>query len=144
MNQTSAPAASAQAPGRAPGARGGGLSPLFWRVFALNAVVFAIGTATLVLTPITVRFPVAATEILILVGGFTVMLVANALLLRLALAPLDRLRQMMERVDLLRPGQRLSAAHAREFASVVDTFNDMLASPGERAHGERGTRAARW
>jgi two-component system sensor histidine kinase UhpB len=139
VNQTTALAASAPAPGGAPGDGGGVLSSLFWRVFALNAVVFAIGTATLILTPVTMRFSLAATEMLILAGGFTVMLVANALLLRLALAPLDRLRQMMARVDLLRPGQRLSAAHAREFASVVDTFNDMLA----RLERERMESAAR-
>ena len=40
------------------------------------------------------------------------MLVANAALLRIGLAPLDRLTRLMTTVDLLRPGQRLPVAAA--------------------------------
>jgi two-component system sensor histidine kinase UhpB len=118
---------------------GVGLASLFWRVFVLNAVVFAAGTAVLVLTPITVSSPAAITEVLILTAGGTVMLVANAVLLRWALAALQRLRRLMEQVDLLRPGQRLPVTPVGEFAPLVHGFNDMLA----RLEGERRESAAR-
>jgi two-component system, NarL family, sensor histidine kinase UhpB len=118
---------------------GGGLVSLFWRVFTLNAVVFAAATAILVFTPVTVSFPTTVTEGLILSAGLSVMLVANALLLRWALGPLDRLRSLMERVDLLRPGQRLPAPRGREFAALVLSFNDML----DRLEAERRESAGR-
>jgi two-component system sensor histidine kinase UhpB len=118
---------------------GGGLVSLFWRVFALNAAVFIAATAILVFTPVTVSFPTTVTEGLILSAGLSVMLVANALLLRWALGPLDRLRSLMERVDLLRPGQRLPAPRGGEFAALVLAFNDML----DRLEAERRESAGR-
>lgn len=106
---------------------------LFWRAFGLNAAVFVVGTAALAVTPVTVSSPIAVTEALILAVGLSVMLIVNALLLRWALAPLSRLRALMERVDLLRPGARLPASQMGEFAELVDTFNDML----DRLEAER-------
>src|SRR5262245_46344660 len=79
--------------------------PLYWRVFLLNAVVFVSGTTVLALSPATVSSPVLATEVLVLAGGLVVILVANAVLLRVAMAPLDRLTNLMKSIDLLRPGQ---------------------------------------
>ena len=84
--------------------------PLFWRIFALNAVVLAAATALLLWAPVTVSVPVVFTEALVLLGGFAVMLVANAVLLHVGLAPLDRLTRRMATVDLLKPGQRLPVA----------------------------------
>jgi two-component system, NarL family, sensor histidine kinase UhpB len=118
---------------------GGGLVSLFWRVFTLNALVFAAATAILVLSPATVSFPTTVTEALTLLGGLVVMLVANAVLLRWALAPLDRLRSLMERVDLLRPGERLPAPRSGEFAPLVLSFNAML----DRLEAERRESASR-
>lgn len=135
----SAPRTS-EAPGDAASKHGGGgLVSLFWRVFTLNAVVFAAATAILVLTPVTVSFPPTVAEGLILSAGLSVMLVANALLLRWALRPLDRLQSLMKRVDLLRPGQRLPAPHSGEFAELVLSFNDML----DRLEAERRESAGR-
>src|SRR3712207_5809888 len=88
-----------------PGA-GRGL-PLFWRVCLVNGAVFPVGTAVLAASPATVSTPVLAREALVLTVGLTVMLIANGLLLRAMLGPLDRLRRLMEDVDLLRPGQRV-------------------------------------
>ena len=79
---------------------------LFWRIFGLNALVLGAATALLLWAPVTVSVPVLLTEAVILVGGLAVMLVANAALLRIGLAPLDRLTRLMTTVDLLRPGQR--------------------------------------
>ena len=112
---------------------------LFWRIFALNAVVLGTATGLLLWAPVTVSVPVVLTEAVILVGGLAVMLVANAALLRLGLAPLDRLTRLMATVDLLRPGQRLPASGGGEVAEVIRTFNAML----ERLEHERATSSAR-
>ena len=81
---------------------------LFWRIFSLNAVVLAVATAGLLLGPVTVSTPVVLTEAVVLIAGLAAMLVANAVLLRLGLAPLARLSRTMTTVDLLQPGTRLS------------------------------------
>ncbi|MER6675723.1 HAMP domain-containing sensor histidine kinase [Streptomyces sp. NPDC000983] len=112
---------------------------LFWRIFALNAVVLSTATALLLWAPVTVSVPVVLTEAVILVAGLAVMLVANAALLRIGLAPLDRLTKLMTTVDLLRPGHRLPENGRGEIAELVRTFNAMLA----RLEHERATSSAR-
>nr|WSZ19054.1 sensor histidine kinase [Streptomyces canus] len=112
---------------------------LFWRIFALNAVVLGSATALLLWAPVTVSVPVVLTEAVILVGGLVVMLVANAALLRIGLAPLDRLTRLMTTVDLLRPGQRLPEGGRGETAELIRTFNAML----ERLEHERASSSAR-
>ncbi|MFE9677007.1 HAMP domain-containing sensor histidine kinase [Streptomyces sp. NPDC006259] len=112
---------------------------LFWRIFGLNAVVLGAATALLLWAPVTVSVPVLLTEAAILVGGLIVMLVANAALLRIGLAPLERLTRLMTRVDLLRPGQRLPVAGHGGVAEMIRTFNAML----DRLEAERATSSAR-
>ncbi|MFJ9721675.1 HAMP domain-containing sensor histidine kinase [Streptomyces sp. NPDC101209] len=112
---------------------------LFWRIFALNAVVLGSATALLLWAPVTVSVPVVLTEAVILVSGLVVMLVANAALLRIGLAPLDRLTRLMATVDLLRPGQRLPEGGRGETAELIRTFNAML----ERLEHERASSSAR-
>lgn len=112
---------------------------LYWRIFGLNAVVLGTATALLLLAPVTVSVPVLLTEAVVLVGGLGVMLVANAALLRIGLAPLVRLTRLMTTVDLLRPGQRLSVRGHGEVAELITTFNAML----ERLEGERAASSAR-
>ncbi|MEW2048811.1 sensor histidine kinase [Streptomyces sp. NPDC005476] len=112
---------------------------LFWRIFALNAVVLGSATALLLWAPVTVSVPVVLTEAVILMAGLVVMLVANAALLRVGLAPLDRLTRLMATVDLLRPGQRLPEGGRGETAELIRTFNAML----ERLEHERASSSAR-
>ncbi|MFE2534608.1 HAMP domain-containing sensor histidine kinase [Streptomyces sp. NPDC059371] len=112
---------------------------LFWRVFALNAVVLGSATALLLWAPVTVSVPVVLTEAVILVAGLVVMLVANAAMLRIGLAPLDRLTRLMATVDLLRPGQRLPEGGRGETAELIRTFNAML----DRLEHERASSSAR-
>jgi two-component system sensor histidine kinase UhpB len=115
------------------------VSVLFWRVFVVNGAVFFAGAAVLVLSPATVSAPVAVTEISVLTVGLIVLLVVNGFLLRGSLRPLDGLTALMQRVDLLRPGQRLSVSSGGDFAYVVRTFNEML----DRLEAERGVSTAR-
>lgn len=112
---------------------------LFWRIFGLNAVVLGAATALLLLAPVTVSVPVALTEAVVLIVGLGVMLVANAVLLRVGLAPLERVTRRMATVDLLRPGQRLSVAGHGGVPDLVRAFNDML----DRLENERAASSAR-
>ncbi|URM89137.1 HAMP domain-containing sensor histidine kinase [Streptomyces sp. MRC013] len=112
---------------------------LFWRIFGLNALVLGAATALLLWAPVTVSVPVLLTEAVILVAGLGVMLVANAALLRVGLAPLERLTREMTTVDLLRPGQRLPVPGNGGVAELIRTFNDML----DRLEAERATSSAR-
>jgi two-component system sensor histidine kinase UhpB len=107
--------------------------PLFWRVCLLNGAVLAVGTAVLAASPATVSTPVLAREALVLAVGLTVILVANGLLLRAVLGPLDRLRRLMEDVDLLHPGQRLPERGSGPASELIGSFNAML----ERLEAER-------
>ncbi|MBP2350989.1 two-component system sensor histidine kinase UhpB [Kribbella aluminosa] len=112
---------------------------LFWRIFALNAVVLGAATALLLWAPVTVSVPVLFTEASVLIGGLAVMLVANAVLLRVGLAPLARLNRRMSTVDVLRPGQRLPVQGHGGVPDVLRAFNAML----DRLEEERATSAAR-
>ncbi|MEU3986009.1 HAMP domain-containing sensor histidine kinase [Streptomyces sp. NPDC026672] len=112
--------------------------PLFWRIFLLNAVVLVVAAA-LLLGPVTVSTPVLLTEAAILTAGLAAMLVANALLLRVVLAPLHRLARAMTTADLLRPGPRARAGGQGEIAELITAFNTML----DRLEDERATSSAR-
>ena len=72
-------------------------------------------------------------QLVVLVGGLLVMLVANAWLVRFSLRPLRRLSELMSIVDILEPGRRLDPAATAEVAAVISTFNSTL----DRLEGER-------
>jgi two-component system sensor histidine kinase UhpB len=107
--------------------------PLFWRVFAVNAGLLGLCAVLLLATPVTISAPIAATEALVVVAGLVVTLIANAVLLRRAIVPLERLALRMDAVDLLRPGQRLRVGRDDEIGRVVAAFNRML----DRLEAER-------
>ena len=112
---------------------------LFWRIFLLNAVVLVAAVALLLVGPVTISTPVLLTEAAIVAVGLAAMLVANAVLLRLGLAPLERLTRAMTTTDLLRPGPRPVVAGRGGIAELIRTFNSML----DRLEAERGESAAR-
>jgi len=115
------------------------LVTLFWRIFTLNAAVLTVATLVLLVGPVTVSTPVVLTEAVILLAGLVAMLVANAVLLRLGLAPLARLTRTMTTVDLLRPGTRLQVSGRAGIATLIRTFNAML----DRLEAERAGSTAR-
>lgn len=112
---------------------------LFWRIFLLNAVVLIVATVLLAVGPLTVSTPVLPAEAIILTAGLVALLLANALLLRVGLAPLHRLTSAMTTIDLLRPGPRLAVGGRAEVADLISTFNSMLG----RLETERATSNAR-
>jgi two-component system, NarL family, sensor histidine kinase UhpB len=101
--------------------------PLFWRLFIPNATVLGVACVVLMVEPANGRVPA-------LVGGLTVMVAANLLLMRRAVTPLTRLTSLMRRVDPLRPGERIPLlGPASEVTVLAEAFNDML----DRLEAER-------
>jgi two-component system sensor histidine kinase UhpB len=111
---------------------------LFRRVFAINGLIFALGTLILAVSPATVSARVKLTEIPVLVVGLAVMLTANALLLRSSLAPLDRLAASMRRVDPPKRTDRVDDRGTGDLHHLIASFNAML----DRLETERTTASA--
>lgn len=106
---------------------------LFWRVLLLDAALFTIIAVLLLATPVTISVPVRFTEAIVVAVGLVLVIAANAILLRQAFRPLQRLIDRMQVVDLLRPGQRLPEEQGDEIGMVVRAFNGML----DRLEAER-------
>jgi two-component system sensor histidine kinase UhpB len=109
---------------------------LFWRIFAANAVVLAAASAmaVLILSPGSLSEPVALRELAIFAGALVIMVLANLVVTRRLVAPLEQLVRVMREVDLLKPGSRVSVGGApSEATELAETFNAML----ERLEAER-------
>ena len=106
---------------------------LYWRVFAVNAAILFVAVLLLIVTPIAIDPQPTRGQLVVLIGGLLVMLVANAWLVRISLRPLRRLSELMSVVDILEPGRRLDPAASAEVASVISTFNSTL----DRLESER-------
>jgi two-component system, NarL family, sensor histidine kinase UhpB len=107
---------------------------LLTRVLAMNAAVLLIAGLALVLTPATVSDPVSLEEVVELVAGLVLLVVANLFLLRRAFAPLQRLTSSMGRIDHLSPGPRVPVYGGdAEIVRLTEAFNEML----DRLESER-------
>ncbi len=94
--------------------------PLFWRLFVPNAAVLLAACIVLMVEP-------ANGRVVALVGGLTVLLTVNLILMRRAFAPLSRLANLMHAIDPLAPGRRLPhLGPESEVARLTDAFNEML------------------
>ncbi|HEY1357965.1 MAG TPA: histidine kinase [Thermoleophilaceae bacterium] len=120
-------------------------TPLFWRIFLINAAVLAAAStvAVFVLSPGTISQPVAVKELTIFAAALAVMIVVNLLVTRRVTAPLDELVGVMRRIDPAAPGQRVSVPGGpSEALELADSFNDMLGRL-ERERLESARRALR-
>jgi two-component system, NarL family, sensor histidine kinase UhpB len=100
---------------------------LFWRLLIPNAAVLSAASIVLIVAPPNGRA-------IVILTGLASMLAINAVLMRRAFAPLERLSSVMQRVDPLQPGERVPIEGARsEVTTLAETFNDML----ERLETER-------
>jgi two-component system sensor histidine kinase UhpB len=112
---------------------------LYVRVVFVNAAILMAATALLAFTPATVSFPARVDQGLILAGGLVVLIVANALLVRISFRGLVGLVQRMETLDVLQQRQRLPSLGGAETRALIDGFNTML----ERLEEERRYSARR-
>ena len=109
---------------------------LFWRIFAANAIVLAaaLALAVIILSPVTFTEPIALRELAIFTGALAVMVGVNLLVTRRLVAPLEDLVAVMRRVDLMKPGSRVSVGGGpSEATELAETFNAML----DRLEAER-------
>lgn len=117
-----------------------GSSPqLYWKVCLINGVVFVAAAALLVLSPATVSSEVTSRELGVLAVGIVVILLANALLLRGTLAPLDRLIHLMDATDVNRSDRRLPEDGGGVAGRLAHSFNDLE----DRLEAERAMRNMR-
>jgi two-component system sensor histidine kinase UhpB len=111
------------------------------QILAVNALliaataVAAIGAARLSLDDV-----VGRRQALVLVAGILAMVLVNGVVLRRRFAPLEKLIDVMERIDLTRPGVRaeLPEADSDDVMRLVQAFNRMLG----RLEDERSYTAA--
>jgi len=112
---------------------------LFWKVFAVNAVVVTTAGLALALTPATVSSPITLREAATLVAGVSAVLIVNLALMRRAFAPLSRLTAAMANIDPLQPGLRLVEHGDPELGTLTTAFNVMA----DRLESERRESSAR-
>jgi two-component system, NarL family, sensor histidine kinase UhpB len=104
----------------------------------VSVLVFA--TLALALSPATVSSSLTAAEIAVLTGGVLVVIAVNVLLLRRVFVPLERLGDLMRRVELMGPSQRISLERpVAEVEQLAHAFNEML----DRLERERRTSGRR-
>jgi len=116
---------------------------LFRRTLAVNAAVLVMAALLLALSPATVSATVTAQEWIVLAAGTGLVIAVNLLLLRRVFGPLERLERIMERIDPLEPGRRISVAEpGDEIARLGMAFNAML-DRLERERADSGRRALR-
>ncbi|ACV78983.1 sensor histidine kinase [Nakamurella multipartita] len=121
---------------RRPASRGWSL---YLQVVAVNTAIMLAAALLLVLSPITVSFPVAAEQGVFLGVGVIVIAIANAALLRLSFHGLAGLVRRMENLDLLRTGEPLPVRGGLETRALIAGYNTML----DRLETERRTSTRR-
>lgn len=123
---------------------GGGVhqstSSLYWKVCLINGAVLLAGSLVLVLSPARISARVVLSEVLVLVVGLAVVLTANAVLLRSALAPVDRVIRAMGTAQLDGTAARLGDPGGNGAGSrLVRSYHAMI----DRLEAERSTSNAK-
>jgi two-component system, NarL family, sensor histidine kinase UhpB len=111
--------------------------PLFWQVFLPNVVVLAVAVAVLAFLPVGVSTEFSWPQAIALLGALMAMTLVNVVLIRRAVAPLERLTAAMASVDPVRPGRRVAIEGGAETAELASVFNEMAARL-ERERRESG------
>jgi two-component system sensor histidine kinase UhpB len=102
--------------------------PLVYRVAGVNALVLvaAVAVTLVVLAPRKLS-SFAIDEAAVLTGALVLVALANLVVLRRIVRPLETLTALARRVDLTRPGARMPGATASsEAGELALTFNEML------------------
>jgi two-component system sensor histidine kinase UhpB len=116
---------------------------ILWRVFTVNAAVLCAAVAMLVFSPATVHTPIKLTELVILVAGLLLTLLADLALLALVLGPVRKLARLMGHIDPMRPGQRAQVSQSQWAGSEVSVLAGALNTMLDRLETERRESARR-
>jgi HAMP domain-containing protein len=96
-------------------------------IVVANGAVLLLIALLLLFSPLEIDFPVTSTQASIIISGFVLSLILNALLLRPAIAPLRHLADAVRSVDPSEPGRPLFIPHAdAEVTALTKAYNDML------------------
>jgi two-component system sensor histidine kinase UhpB len=109
------------------------------RVVLINGLLFGLGTALLALSPATVSQQPLLSEIVVLVVGLSVMILANTLLVGASLRPLDRLVGQLDRARTTDPIERVPVPSTGIAHQLALSVNDLL---GRVESGQRASNIA--
>jgi two-component system sensor histidine kinase UhpB len=115
--------------------------PLATQILAVNALlIVATGMAAIAAARLSLEDVVGRRQALVLVAGILCAVLVNGVVLRRRFAPLEKLIDVMERIDLARPGVRadIPEADSEDVIRLVQAFNRMLS----RVEDERARTAA--
>jgi two-component system sensor histidine kinase UhpB len=115
--------------------------PLATQILAINALlIVATGMAAIVAARLSLDDVVGRRQAFVLVAGILSAVLVNGVVLRRRFAPLERVIEVMERIDLARPGVRadVPGADSDDVVRLVQAFNRMLG----RIEDERSRTAA--
>ena len=112
--------------------------PLFWTICLINGVVLVAAALLLLFSPARVSADAVPSEIVVIGAGLVVMILTNALLIRWALAPLNRLIARLEDIEHLEPTE-LPEEGSGPVLGIARSVNRLL----ERLAEERRTGDAR-
>lgn len=112
---------------------------LYWKVCLINGAVLCTAVVVLLLSPARISPQVVVSEVLVLVAGLGLVLLVTAVLLRSALAPVDRVIREMATVQLGGDGRRTVDGGTGPGAQLARSYDAML----ERLEGERRSSSAR-
>ena len=108
--------------------------PLYWKVVLINGPCCALRPSRWCSSPVSVSRRAVVSEVVVLTVGLAVMLLANALLLRSSLAPLDRVVREMA-TGPAPPGRRAGSGPSSGLGRQLAGFNTLLG----RIEAERST-----
>ena len=106
-----------------------------------NAVVLALAFGGLLVAPVSVSVPGAASELAVLGAGLLGLLAVSLALLRPAFRPLDELAETMHRHEPLAPGTRARVAGDPDVAALADAFTSCSNGSSSSAATARAARS---
>lgn len=124
------------------GASQGSQSSMARRALLTSTALLTLIFCLLLVSPVTVSYPIRAGEVVVLTVAFVLMLAMNAVRVRRAFAPLRSFAEAMGEVDLRHPERARvgGSTDTAELAAFTEAFNAML---GRLADERRaGSRAA--
>jgi len=104
--------------------------PLFWTICLINGVVLVAAALLLLFSPARVSPEAAKSEIVVIGVGLVVMLLTTAVLIRWALAPLNRLIARLEDIARLEPTE-LPEEGSGPVLGIARSVNGLLARLAE-------------